>query len=97
MSVAVLSTARVLLDAEGPAELRREATRRLEAVTRGRVTDLHRWSVGQGGWTLVASAVNHAGVTPDACRAALAGLPGLHHPVIELHPCAACSPTADAH
>ncbi len=92
----LVTTSRVLLDAEGPAALRREATKRLEAITGGRVTDLHLWSVGQGGWTLVAAAVNHAGVTPEACRAALAGLPGLYHPVIELHPCATCSRSDDA-
>jgi Co/Zn/Cd efflux system component len=91
----LLTTGRVLLDAEGPAALRREATDRLEAITGGRVTDLHLWSVGQGGWTLVASAVNHAGVTPEACRAALHGLPGLYHPVIELHPCATCTRADD--
>ena len=87
-------TGAVLLDAEGPAELRRQVCARLEAVADSRVTDLHLWSVGQGAWTLAASVVSHGPAAPDAYKAALAGLPGIHHPMVEIHACRRC-PGAD--
>ena len=87
-------TAAVLLDAEGSAELRRQVSARLEAVADSRVTDLHLWSVGQGAWTLAASVVSHGPAAPDAYKAALAGLPGIHHPMVEIHACRRC-PSAE--
>jgi len=89
-------TAAVLLDAEGPAELRRQVRARLEAVADSRVTDLHLWSVGQGAWTLAASVVSHGPAAPDAYKAALAGLPGIHHPMVEIHACRRCPDAAGA-
>lgn len=83
-------TGAVLLDAEGPAELRRQVRARLEAVAGSRVTDLHLWSVGQGAWTLAASVVSHGPAAPGAYKAALAGLPGIHHPMVEIHACRHC-------
>jgi cation diffusion facilitator family transporter len=83
-------TGAVLLDAEGPAELRRQVRARLEAVADSRVTDLHLWSVGQGAWTLAASVVSHGPAAPEAYKAALAGLPGIHHPLVEIHACRRC-------
>lgn len=83
-------TVGVLLDAEAPAELRRLAGERLEAVADSHVADLHLWSVGHNAWTLVASVVSHAPASPDMYKAALAGLDGIHHPVVEIHHCHAC-------
>lgn len=85
-------TGAVLLDAEGPAELRRQVRQRLEAVADSRVTDLHLWSVGQGSWTLVASLVSHRPTAPEAYKQALADLAGIHHPMVEIHPCWDCGP-----
>lgn len=89
-------TGSVLLDAEAPHELRREAQARLEGVAQSQVIDLHLWSVGQGGWTLVASVVSHQAVAPRAYKAALAGLSGLHHPMIEIHSCLSCGDVSNA-
>ncbi|WP_245538397.1 CDF family Co(II)/Ni(II) efflux transporter DmeF [Thauera phenylacetica] len=83
-------TGAVLLDAEGPDEQRRQVRTRLEAVADSRVTDLHLWSVGQGAWTLAASVVSHGPAAPDAYKAVLAGLPGIHHPLVEIHACRHC-------
>jgi len=83
-------TGAVLLDAEGPAELRRQVSARLEAVAGSRVTDLHLWSVGQGAWTLAASVVSHGPAATEVYKAALAGLPGIHHPMVEIHACRHC-------
>lgn len=83
-------TGAILLDSEGPANLREQVKERLETVGRCRVTDLHLWSVGQGGWTLVASVVTHAPVSPQDYKAALASVHRLHHPIIEVHHCAVC-------
>jgi len=85
-------TGAVLLDAEGPAELQHQARQRLEAVADSRVTDLHLWSVGQGGWTLVASVVSHRPAVPEVYKQALADLAGIHHPMVEIHPCRDCGP-----
>jgi cation diffusion facilitator family transporter len=89
-------TGSVLLDAEAPQELRREAQACLEGVAQSQVIDLHLWSVGQGGWTLVASVVSHQAVAPGAYKAALAGLSGLHHPMIEIHSCLSCGDVSNA-
>ncbi|MEY6430899.1 CDF family Co(II)/Ni(II) efflux transporter DmeF [Thioalkalicoccus limnaeus] len=83
-------TGAILLDSEGPAALRDQVTERLEGVGPSRVTDLHLWSVGQGGWTLVASVVTHASVSPQDYRLALGSVHGLHHPIIEIHHCRLC-------
>lgn len=83
-------TVGILLDAEAPAELRRLVGERLEAVADSHVADLHLWSVGHNAWTLVASVVSHAPASPDMYKAALAGLEGIHHPVVEIHHCHAC-------
>ncbi len=83
-------TVGILLDAEAPAELRRLVGERLEAVADSHVADLHLWSVGHNAWTLVASVVSHAPASPDRYKAALAGLDGIHHPVVEIHHCHAC-------
>lgn len=85
-------TCGVLLDAQAPAELRRQVSERLEAVADSRITDLHLWSVGHNAWTLVASVVSHDPASPDMYKAALAGLDGVHHPMVEIHHCRICSP-----
>lgn len=83
-------TVGVLLDAEAPAELHSLVSERLEAVADSHVADLHLWSVGRNAWTLVASVVSHAPASPDLYKAALVGLDGIHHPVVETHHCLAC-------
>lgn len=88
-------TAAVLLDMEGPEQLRARVHHRLEGLSGVTITDLHLWSVGQGAWTLVVSLVTHdARITPDGCKALLVDIEGLHHPIVEVHYCSLCN-TAD--
>jgi len=83
-------TTAVLLDREGPRELRRRIQERIESIADSRVVDLHLWSVGQNTWTLVATVVTHLSVPPEQYKTRLADLRMLHHPVIEVHYCQAC-------
>lgn len=86
-------TGAILLDAEAPEKLRAEVLQQLNTVEGTQVMDLHLWSVGQGAWTLTASLVNHLPTSPDAYKEQLMHLPGLHHPIIEVHTCKACGST----
>ncbi|UCZ55951.1 CDF family Co(II)/Ni(II) efflux transporter DmeF [Desulfurispirillum indicum] len=83
-------TSAVLLDAEGPKQLRNRIRSRLEGVADSRVTDLHLWSVGQGAWTLMASVVSHHPVSPEVYKEQLADMAGIHHPIIEVYYCEEC-------
>lgn len=80
-------TAAVLLDRQEHGALAAQIQARLAALPNVTITDFHLWRVGQNAWTLVA-AIRCAGdqppPTPDECRAQLADLPGLHHPIIEV-------------
>ncbi len=80
-------TARVLVDAEAPAEVREAVRTALEADGDSTVVDLHLWSVGSGAWTLVASVVTHGGRDPDDYRRTLPRDLRLHHPIIEVRRC----------
>lgn len=85
-------TGAILLDAEGPDELRDRVRQRLESVANSQVVDLHLWSVGQGTWVLVASVVSHGVASPEDYKDQLADLPQIHHPVIEILTCYECDP-----
>lgn len=80
-------TATVLLDHQENGELAAQIQARLTAQPGTEITDFHLWRVGQGAWTLVAAIRHHGDTpppTPDDCRALLADLPTLHHPIIEV-------------
>lgn len=83
-------TGAILLDAEGPEDLRTQIRQRLESVAASQVVDLHLWSVGQGAWVLVASVVSHGDATPEDYKEQLIDLPRIHHPVIEVLSCCDC-------
>ncbi|MBP0048076.1 CDF family Co(II)/Ni(II) efflux transporter DmeF [Marinobacterium sp. AK62] len=80
----------VLLDREGPSEIRQQAHKVLTEAGDTEVVDLHVWSVGQGAWTLVAAVVTHDDITPEDLRSQLSQIHGLHHPIIEVSYCTAC-------
>lgn len=84
-------TAGVLLDREGPEEIRRTARKLLQKHGDTDVVDLHVWSVGQGSWTLVAAVVAHGTTTPEQYRARLRSIRHLHHPIIEVSYCRQCA------
>ncbi|GLR64249.1 CDF family Co(II)/Ni(II) efflux transporter DmeF [Marinospirillum insulare] len=83
-------TGGILLDAEAPNKLREDVLSKLNAIEGTQVLDLHLWSVGQGAWTLTASLVSHLDNSPNTYKQQLGDLPGLHHPIIEVHFCQAC-------
>jgi len=84
-------TASVLLDREGPDEIRRAARKLLQKNGDTDVVDLHIWSVGQGSWTLVAAVVAHGTSTPEEYRSSLNSIKNLHHPIIEVSYCRQCA------
>ncbi|MBV0933736.1 CDF family Co(II)/Ni(II) efflux transporter DmeF [Marinobacterium weihaiense] len=84
-------TAGVLLDREGPDEIRKQARKQLQRMGDTDVVDLHVWSVGQGSWTLVAAVVAHGATTPEQYRAKLRTIKNLHHPIIEVSYCQQCA------
>lgn len=83
-------TGRVLLDMEAPEETRQCIISALEADGDSRVIDLHVWSIGPGGFTLVAAVVTHQGRKPDDYRSQLPGNLAIHHPIIEVRQCQNC-------
>ncbi|OQX14623.1 MAG: cation transporter [Desulfobulbaceae bacterium A2] len=86
-------TGAILLDSEGPGEIRNQVRERLESVADSRITDLHLWSVGQNAWTVTASVVTHSQVSPESYKEQLADLAVIHHPVIEVYHCDICPVT----
>jgi len=91
-AVGLLSqTGAILLDREGPREIREQVRQRIEGVVDSHVTDLHLWAVGQNAWTVMASVVTHAQVSPETYKECLADMTSIHHPVIEVYHCDVCS------
>lgn len=81
-------SASVLLDMEGPDLLRAQVYNRLQSLGDMEIVDLHLWSLGKGGWTMVASLVSYdTAITPDNCKALLGSIEGLHHPTVEINYC----------
>ena len=82
-------SAAVLLDRQEHGALAAQVQARLATLPNVTITDFHLWRVGQNAWTLIA-ALRCAGdkppPTPDECRALLADIAGLHHPIIEVSP-----------
>ncbi len=77
----------VLLDMVPDPTLQAEIRRRLETAD-DKVSDLHLWSVGPGHAAVIASVVSDRPQDPATYKAHLAGLAGLSHVTIEIHPCA---------
>jgi len=77
----------VLLDMQPRNGIAREIARRLEAGFDDRVSDLHFWRLGPGHNAAVVSLVSDRPEPPLAYKARLAGIPGLSHVTVEVHPC----------
>lgn len=76
----------VLLDMQPDHALAHAIEHRLEEGS-DRIADLHLWRVGPGHNAAVVSLVTDAPKAPDAYKAKLAGLSGLSHVTVEVHPC----------
>ena len=77
----------VLLDMRTSDGLAGEITRRLETGRDDRVSDLHVWRIGPGHCAAVVSVVSDQPDSPSTYKARLAGITGLSHVTVEVHPC----------
>jgi Co/Zn/Cd efflux system component len=75
----------VLLDHQGPEELRARVRQALEAGGSDQVVDLHLWSLGSGNYACIVSVVALTPRPPAEYRARLPGDLGLVHVTIEVH------------
>jgi cation diffusion facilitator family transporter len=79
------ASSRVLLDRQGPEELREEIVRRVEADGDSRVTDLHLWSIAPGVFAAEVVVVSADPLAPDAYKARFPAGLGLGHVAVEVH------------
>jgi cation diffusion facilitator family transporter len=79
------TTSVVLLDREGPDDLRGLIKRRLEEDESNRVTDLHLWAVGPRLYSAVVGVATHDPRPPDHYKRLLPHGLGLVHLVVEVH------------
>lgn len=86
----IKQTTAVLLDKEADKVLRERISACLHQIEDTDIVDLHIWSVGQGAWTMVAAVVHHGDASPSDYKTLLAGINGLHHPIIEVEHCHDC-------
>jgi cation diffusion facilitator family transporter len=77
---------RVLLDVEGPRQIRESIQTAIEACDDNRIADLHIWSIAPGQYTAIVSIVTHQPRSPQYYKDLLSTV-GLAHPVVEVHQC----------
>jgi Co/Zn/Cd efflux system component len=77
----------VLLDMRTSDGLAGEILHRLEEGRDDRVSDLHVWRVGPGHCAAVVSVVSDQPEAPGVYKSRLAGVSGLSHVTVEVHPC----------
>jgi cation diffusion facilitator family transporter len=81
------STSAVLLDRQGPKELRENILELIEADNDARVTDLHVWSIGPETYSAQISVVTHNPLAPAEYKALIPNSLGLVHIAVEVHLC----------
>lgn len=79
------ATSSILLDRQGPEELRERIRRRIEEMQQARVTDLHLWSIGPGIWALEMVVVAADPQSPDYYKSLLPAGMGIVHATVEVH------------
>jgi cation diffusion facilitator family transporter len=89
----IRSSGAVLLDLVPSRGLADRVRERLE-VEGDRVADLHLWQLGPGHAGLIAAVVSEHPQPPQTYKARLAGIAGISHVTIEVHPCPDHAPTA---
>jgi len=89
----IRSSGAVLLDLVPSRGLADRVRERLE-VEGDRVADLHLWQLGPGHAGLIAAVVSEHPRPPQTYKARLAGIAGLSHVTIEVHPCPDHAPAA---
>jgi cation diffusion facilitator family transporter len=78
----------VLLDRQGPDELRDRIRDGIERQGDNRVSDLHLWSIGPGLYAAEIAIVTHAPQSPDHYKCLIPHGTGLAHVTVEVHRCA---------
>jgi cation diffusion facilitator family transporter len=88
-SVSLLrTTSAVLLDKQGPTELREAIRRAFERVEDFRIADLHLWSVGPGIYALIVCLITHNPQPSSHYKQLIPDGLGLVHVTIEVYECA---------
>jgi Co/Zn/Cd efflux system component len=75
-----------LLDVVPDQDVRETLLHRLE-IGGDRVSDLHVWRLGPGHTAVTASIIADHPQAPATYKERLAGIPGLSHVTVEVHPC----------
>ena len=82
-------TSGVLLDRQGPENIRNEIAKCVEKDGDSRVADLHLWSIGPDVYAVAMTVVAHQPGTPDQYRALISSKMNFAHISIEVHRCPA--------
>ncbi len=81
------STALILLDREGPEDLRDRIKQSIESHDDNRVTDLHVWAVGPNIYSAIVSLVTHHPKLPDSYKDLMPVDQRIVHLVVEVNAC----------
>lgn len=81
----LFTTSFILLDRQGPENIRRKVKESIEKDKDSRVVDLHLWSIGPNIYSVVITVVAHTTATPDEYKARIPKNLGLAHISIEIH------------
>ena len=77
----------VLLDREGPDDIRRVIKEHVKADDDNHIVDLHLWAVGPNIYSVLISLVTHHPEPPEHYKALIPPGLGVVHVVVEVHPC----------
>ena len=81
------STTKVLLDYQGPKDIRERIVGILESYKDTRVSDLHLWGVGPGIYSANLSIVTQYPDSPDKYKSMIPEDTGIVHVTVEINPC----------
>jgi cation diffusion facilitator family transporter len=79
------STGVVLLDRQGPDDLREMITHRIENEPGNRVVDLHLWAIGPKMYSAIIAVVADDPKSPDHYKSLIPGGVGIVHTIVEVH------------
>ncbi|NQU29836.1 MAG: CDF family Co(II)/Ni(II) efflux transporter DmeF [Anaerolineae bacterium] len=88
-------TSDVLLDKQGPDEVRAKVREGIERDGDSRVADLHLWSIGPNIYSVIISVVAHDPQLPDYYKASIPSGLGLEHVTVEVQQCLDQEPVGD--
>ncbi len=79
------STGYILLDRQGPENIRQKIKESIEEDMDSKVTDMHLWAIGPGIYALILSIAAHDPATPEEYKRRIPKSFGLKHISIEIH------------